>query len=108
MKSKKKTSGGIIAGRVVLVLLTTILALVLALTVIVATIVKGPSVAARDTFVTTVLESGNLKFLAKIFLSSDEINEIVAKTSMGDMNTDIDNDLINTDTEVEGNFDETA
>lgn len=106
MKSKKKTSGGIIAGRVVLVFLTTILALVLALTVIVATIVKGPSVAARDTFVTTVLESGNLKFLAKIFLSSDEINEIVAKTSMEKMDTEIDNELINTNTEVEGNFDE--
>ena len=106
MKSKKKTSGGIIAGRVVLVLLTTILAVVLALTVIVATIVKGPSVAARDTFVTTVLESGNLKFLAHVFLSNEQIEEIVAKTSMEQMDTDIDKDLINTDTEVEGNFDE--
>ncbi|MBO4819408.1 MAG: phosphodiester glycosidase family protein, partial [Firmicutes bacterium] len=93
-------------GRVVLVLLTTILAIVLALTVIVATIVKGPSIAARDTFVTTVLESGNLKFLAHIFLTQNQINEIVAKTSMGDIDTNIDQDLINTDTEVEGNFDE--
>ncbi|MBQ9912027.1 MAG: phosphodiester glycosidase family protein [Firmicutes bacterium] len=107
MKSKKKkTSGGIIAGRVVLVALTTIVAILLALVVIIGTIVKGPSIAARDTFVTTVLESGNLKFLAHVFLSSDEINEIVEKTSMGQMDTDIDQGLINTDTEVEGDFDE--
>ena len=106
MKSKKKVTGGIVAGRVVLVFLTTIIAIVLALAIIIATIVKGPSVSARDTFVTTVLESGNLKFLAHIFLSNDEIQEIVAKTSMQDMDTDIDQDLINTDTEVEGDFDE--
>ena len=106
MKSKKKTSGGIIAGRVVLVFLTTIVAIVLALTIIIATIVKGPSVAARDTFVTTVLESGNLKFLAHIFLNDEQINEIIAKTSMGQMDSEVDTDLINTDGEVEGNFDE--
>ena len=106
MKSKKKTSGGIIAGRVVLVFLTTVVAIVLALTIIIATIVKGPSVAARDTFVTTVLESGNLKFLAHIFLNDEQINEIIAKTSMGQMDSEVDTDLINTDGEVEGNFDE--
>ena len=104
----KKNSGGKIAGRVVLVVLTTLLAIVLAVLIILATIIKGPSVLARDTFVTTVLESGNLKFLASIFLSSDEINEIVSKTSMGEMETDINKELINTDSdsEVEGDFDE--
>ena len=106
MKSKKKTSGGIIAGRVVLVFLTTLIAIVLALTIIIATIVKGPSIAARDTFVTTVLESGNLKFLAHIFLNNDQINEIISKTSMEQMDTEIDQGLINTDGDVEGNFDE--
>ena len=105
-KKKKKTSGGIIAGRVVLVLLTTVIAVLLALVVIVGSIVRGPSPAARDTFVTTVLESGNLKFLAHVFLSDDEISEIVSRTSMGQMDTDIDQDLINTEGEVEGDFDE--
>ncbi len=103
---KKKTGGGIIAGRVVLVFLTTVIAILLALVIIVGTIVKGPSPAARDTFVTTVLESGNMKFLAHIFLNNEQIEEIVKKTSMEKMDTDIDQDLINTETEAEGNFDE--
>jgi len=102
----KKKSGGKIAARIGLVFATTILAVVLALVIILATIIKGPSMQARDTFVTTVLESGNLKFLASLFLSEDEINTIVAKTSMEKMDTDIDKELINTDTEIEGNFDE--
>ena len=107
MKSKKKkVSGGIVAGRIILVFLTTVVALLLALVIIIGTIVKGPSPAARDTFVTTVLESGNLKFLAHIFLNDEQINEIVAKTSMGEMDTEIDTDLINTEGEVEGDFDE--
>ena len=104
----EKSNGGKIAGRVVLVFFTTVIAVVLALVIILATIIKGPSVQARDTFVTTVLESGNLKFLASIFLSEEQINEIVSKTSMKKMEEEINKELINTDgeNEVEGNFDE--
>ncbi|MBQ1418307.1 MAG: hypothetical protein IIY95_02720, partial [Firmicutes bacterium] len=57
-----KLGAGRIVGRVLAVVLTTVLAVVLALVVIVASIIHGPSESARDTFVTTVLESGNLKF----------------------------------------------
>ena len=101
-----KLTAGKAIGRGLLVLLTTVLAIVLALVVIVASIIHGPSESARDTFVTTVLESGNLKFLATMFLSEDEINEIVSRTSMAAMETDIDEGMIATDTQVEGNFDE--
>ena len=105
-KNEKPSAGKTIA-RVILVLLTTILAIVLALVIVLSTIIKGPSPSARDTFVTTVLESGNLKFLAEVFLSEDEINAIVAKTSMKEMETDVNKELINTETDdVEGNFDE--
>ena len=97
---------GKIIGRILLVLLTTVAAVALALVVIVASIIHGPSPSARDTFVTTVLESGNLKFLATMFLSEDEINEIVSRTSMAEMETDINEDLIATDEPVQGNFDE--
>jgi len=93
-------------GRILLVLFTTILSVVLALVIVLATIINGPSPAARSTFVTTVLESGNLKFLASVFLSDEEIQEIVDATSMGKMDVDINDDLINTDSEVAGNFDE--
>ncbi len=103
---KKKGGAGRTVGRVLLVIGTVILALVLALLIVLATIIKGPSPAARGTFVSTVLESGNLKFLASMFLSEEEILEIVNSTSMKDMDVEQNTDLINTDTEVQGNFDE--
>ncbi len=87
-------------------MITTLAAIVLALVIVLATIIKGPSPAARSTFVTTVLESGNLKFLASVFLSEQEIREIVDATSMAKMDTDIDSGLIDTETEAEGDFDE--
>lgn len=104
LKPKKKI--GKYIGRGLLVILTTVLAVVLALLIVIATIIKGPSPAAKTTFVTTVLESGNLKFLASVFLSDEEIQEIVNSTSMGEMQTDVDSDLIDTTAEVDGNFDE--
>ena len=104
-KPAGKLGAARIIGRVLLSVVTAALAIVLALVVIVMSIIHGPSPSARDTFVTTVLESGNLKFLATMFLSEEEINEIVSRTSMGEMETDIDEGLIAVDTEVEGNFD---
>ena len=104
-KKKEKPSGGRTVGRILLVLGTTILAVVLALVITVATIEKGPSEAAKELFVTTVLESGNLKFLANVFLTPEEVQAIVDKVSMKEMDTEIDTGLINTDTEVAGNFD---
>lgn len=106
MKGKKRLSFGIVIGRFFLVLFTTVLALVLMLVVTMTVITRGPSVAARDTFITSVLESGNLKFLAHIFLSEKEIQEIVDKTSMQNMEANIDSGLINTEGEVAGNFDD--
>ncbi len=38
--------------------------------------------ASKNTFATTVLESGQMKFLASLALSKDEIQEIVDKTSL--------------------------
>ncbi|MBQ3921019.1 MAG: phosphodiester glycosidase family protein [Firmicutes bacterium] len=101
-KRKKKH----IFAKFLLVVFTTVIAIALALVVTVATIVNGPSETARDTLVTTVLESGNLKFVASIFLTPEEINAIVSKTSMKEMDTHIDEGLIETDAPAEGNFDE--
>ncbi|MCH5203808.1 MAG: phosphodiester glycosidase family protein [Oscillospiraceae bacterium] len=41
--------------------------------------------ASKNTFVTTVLESGQLKFLASLVLSENEIQEIVDGTKLGDV-----------------------
>ena len=90
---KKRTVLRVI-GRILLILLTAIVALAAALAITVNTICNGPSPAARELFVTTVLESGQLKFVASLFLSQEEITEIVNRTSMGEIDTAIDTELI--------------
>ena len=48
----------------------------------------------QQTFVTTILETGQLKFLASLFLSSEEIQEIVDQNSMKEFDVEVDTDLI--------------
>jgi exopolysaccharide biosynthesis protein len=48
----------------------------------------------QQTFVTTILETGQLKFLASWFLSSEEIQAIVDQNSMKEFNVEVDTDLI--------------
>ena len=96
-RKRSRPSIGQMIGRIIAVLLVTILGVVLTLYLSLNMICNGPSQSARELFVTTVLESGNLKFLASMFLSTDEINEIVNKTSMGNIDTNIDTGLISID-----------
>lgn len=88
-----KTLGKIL-GRILIVLAVTVLAAALTLILSLNLICNGPSSAARELFVTTVLESGQLKFVASVFLSEEEISEIVSRTAMARMDTDIDTSLI--------------
>lgn len=89
----KKDKGRLTVGRVIRrtlgVLLTCVLAVLITLVGIVFLMCKGPSASARDLTVTTFLESGNLKFIPSLFLSSDEITEIVDRTSMVAMDTSV-------------------
>lgn len=48
----------------------------------------------QQTFVTTILETGQLKFLASWFLSPEEIQAIVDQNSMKELNATINTDLI--------------
>ena len=48
-------------------------------------ICHGPSNSAKELFATTILETGQLKFLANVFLSKDEIEGIVSKNSLQDL-----------------------
>ncbi|MCR5823357.1 MAG: phosphodiester glycosidase family protein [Lachnospiraceae bacterium] len=50
---------------------------------------------AQRTFVTTMLETGKLKFVVSWYLSEEEINSIVASNSMGELNEEVDESLIN-------------
>lgn len=60
-------------------------------------ICHGPSESAKELFATTILETGQLKFLANVFLSKEELQEIVNKNSLQDMDAEVDENLINTD-----------
>lgn len=77
-----------------LVLLTFVAALAVILTLIINSFCHGPSPSAKKVFVTTILETGQLKFLASIFLSPEEIQEVVNLNSMEDFNEEVNTSLI--------------
>ena len=52
------------------------------------------SPAAKSTFVTTMLETGELKFLANLFVPADEIQKIVDANTMGSLDAEVDSSLI--------------
>lgn len=57
----------------------------------------GPSTHARNLFVTTLLETGQMKFVVKLFMSDAKVQEIVNSNSMASFDEEIDNSLINTE-----------
>ena len=81
-------------GRVFLVLISFALAVVIALTMTINAFCNGNSPSAKKVFVTTILENGQLKFLASVFLSPEEIQEVVNNNSMEDFNEEVDTSLI--------------
>ena len=73
----------------------TLLIIVLTLILTIYFICHGPSKSAQELFVTTILETGQLKFLANIFMSDEDIREIVNKNSLKEMDSEVDDNLIN-------------
>ena len=73
----------------------TLLVIVLTLILTIYFICHGPSKSAQELFVTTILETGQLKFLANIFMSEEDIQEIVNKNSLKEMDSEVDGNLIN-------------
>lgn len=69
----------------------------IALVLTITLICHGPSESAKELFATTILETGQLKFLANVFLSKDELQEIVDKNSLQDMDVEVNENLINTE-----------
>ena len=76
--SKKKASNGAfrVVGRVLLILLETVLLICLGLYCVMFVLAKGPSVTARNMFVSSVRETSAIKFLANIYFTPEEIAEI--------------------------------
>ena len=54
----------------------------------------GPSKSARDIFVTTMLETGQMKFVVGLVMDQGSVKEIVDSNSMKSMKEEVDNDLI--------------
>ncbi len=85
MGSKKYKSSGntalVIVGQCLAFLGTFVVILVVTLFAMMK-IFCVSSTASRNTFITTVLETGQMKFLASLCLSDEEIAEVVAANSM--------------------------
>lgn len=96
--SVKKSSFGKIflrvAGRTSAIILTLVAAVVVTLLISLKMFCSDKFPSVQQTFVTTILETGQLKFLASIFLSPEEIQAIVDQNSMKELNAEIDTNLI--------------
>ena len=99
-KNNKDTKGkiaGRIIGRVSAVIFSFVLMVFAALYGAMWIFCHGPSTAARDLFVSTILETGAMSFLADWYFDKSEILEITGNNSMGTNDNDVDTGLINVD-----------
>lgn len=96
MQNKKGTGKKIIGFvlKTMAFLLTGVLALAVTLLLTLNMLCSDSFPSVQRTFVTTILETGQLKFLASWFLSPEEIQEIVNQNSMQAFNNEVDADLI--------------
>lgn len=92
-----------VVGRSVLMILT--LVIIFAGTVLISLkmICSDISPKAKQTFVTTLLETGQLKFLASWFLTSEEITELVNANSMEKITDTVNSALITIDPAIKDN-----
>ncbi len=85
---------GIFLRRILLCAFTVFLSMVITLMLIMNVICNGGSESAKKMFVTTILETGALKFLASVYLSDEEITEIVNNNKMEELDTEVNTELI--------------
>ncbi len=93
-KSRSSKIGRILLQALAIVLIT-VLILAGTLFICLRSMCSDSSPAAQRMFVTTILETGQLKFLASWFLSPEEIQEIVNSNSMEAFDEEVDDSLIN-------------
>ncbi len=82
-KRKKKQSLGVrilaVIGKIILIVIETVLLVALGLYGVMFVLCKGPSETARDQFVMSVRETSAIGFLADFFFTPEEIEAIEAK-----------------------------
>lgn len=82
------------ALRILAVILTLVVFFAATLFVSMKMICGSTSPSAKQTFVTTLLETGQLKFLVSWFVPSDEVQKIVDSNSMEKINDEVNSDMI--------------
>lgn len=82
------------ALRVLAVLMTLIIFLAATLFISMKMICGSTSPSAKQTFVTTMLETGQLKFLVSWFVPADEVQQIVDSNSMEKIDDEVNSDMI--------------
>ncbi len=100
---KPKLKAGTVIGRIVLVVLTFLVIMVGGVYFMLREIYNGPD-SARNLMVSTIQETGQLKFVNKLFLTTEEIEEVTGHNSMGTLDAEVDTGLIS----VGGNTAETT
>lgn len=85
-KKKKSTFAKVmgVVGKIFLVLLETVLLLAVALYGVMYVLAKGPSPAASELFVRSVRETSAIGFLANLYLSDEEIAQLLAADTVAD------------------------
>lgn len=81
-------------GKFFLCVFTCVLSLVVALLLIINVFCNGGSESAKKMFVSTILETGALKFLASLYISPEEIQMIVDGNSMSAIDSTVNENLI--------------
>ena len=109
-KTKKKNKALNIVGKVCLCMVTFLVVTFVGAYMTLWTICHGPSKAARDLFVSTILETGQMKFLASWYFDEDEILAITNRNGMVRNEENVNPDLIEIPTagEDDGRFSLTA
>lgn len=90
---KKRTALGVV-GKVCLTLAVFLVITFVGAYTTLWMICHGPSTAASDLFVSTILETGQAKFLASWYFSEEEILEITSRNGMGSNDNEVDTGLI--------------
>lgn len=86
---------GSVFGKITLLIGTTVVVILVTLILTINMFCNGPSIAARDLFATTMLETGQLKFVVSLFMSQQEIEEAIQSNSLEELDEELDTNLIN-------------
>ncbi|MBQ7670213.1 MAG: phosphodiester glycosidase family protein [Clostridia bacterium] len=81
--------------RILAIILTFVIVLAAALVLMIKMILGSTSEKAKEILTTTLLETGQLKFVVSLFLSPEEIQEIVDRNKMQPIDDTVNTDLIN-------------